>query len=92
MTKRLHGLITFRMMENSRKELVQNNNPYIGTDKDNGGKEPSMFTYQRFELQNPVRILWGKNANDKEVLKWLLMPMPLSEINKGYGLVQNPGW
>jgi len=26
------------------------------------------------------------------VLKWMLMPMPLSEINKGYGLVQNPGW
>ena len=68
MTKKLHGLITFRMMLNSKKELVQNNNPYIGTDK------------------NSVQ------PNDKEVLKWLLMPMPLSEINKGYGLVQNPGW
>ena len=33
-----------------------------------------------------------KSFDDKEVLKWLLMPFPLSEINKGYGLVQNPGW
>lgn len=24
--------------------------------------------------------------------KWLLAPFPTSEVNKGYGLVQNPGW
>ena len=92
MTKRLHGLITFRMMLNSKKELVQNNNPYIGNDKDSRQPEPSMFTYQKFELQNRARYLWDYKPTDKEVLKWLLMPMPLSEINKGYGLVQNPGW
>ncbi len=92
MTKKLHGLITFRMMLNSKKELVQNNNPYIGTDKNSGGKEPTMFTYQKFQIQNRARYLWDFQPNDKEVLKWLLMPMPLSEINKGYGLVQNPGW
>ena len=92
MTKRLHGLITFRMMLNSRKELVQNNNAYIGTDKSSGAREPYMFTYQKFELQNRARYLWDYSPTDKEVLKWLLMPMPLSEINKGYGLVQNPGW
>lgn len=92
MTKRLHGIITFRMMLNSKKELIQNNSAYIGTDKNSGGKEPSMFTYQKFEIQNPARYLWNYNPNDLEVKKWLLMPMPLSEINKGYGLVQNPGW
>ena len=92
MTKKLHGLITFRMMLNSKKELVQNNNAYIGTDKNSGAKEPNMFTYQKFEIQNRARYLWNYTPNDPEVLKWLLMPMPLSEINKGYGLVQNPGW
>ena len=92
MTKKLHGLITFRMMLNSKKELVQNNNAYIGTDKNNGVKEPSLFTYQKFQIQNRARYLWDFKPTDKEVLKWLLMPMPLSEINKGYGLVQNPGW
>ena len=24
--------------------------------------------------------------------KWYLTPFPLTEVNKGYGLVQNPGW
>ena len=92
MTKKLHGLITFRMMENSRKELVPNNNPYIGTDKNSGMKEPNLFSYLKFEIQNPKRYLWDFQPNDPKVLKWLLMPFPLSEINKGYGLVQNPGW
>ena len=92
MTKKLHGLITFRMMLNSKKELIQNNTAYIGTDKDAGVAEPSMFTYQKFEIQNPKRYLWDYQPNDPTVLKWLLMPFPLSEINKGYGLVQNPGW
>jgi hypothetical protein len=80
------------MMLNSKKELVPNNTAYIGTDKSSGGKEPSMFSYMKFELQNPKRYLWDFKPNDEEVLKWLLMPFPQSEINKGYGLVQNPGW
>ena len=80
------------MMENSKKELVRNNNAYIGNDKNNNVPEPNIFTYQKFELQNRARYLWNFQPNDKEVLKWLLMPFPLSEINKGYGLVQNPGW
>ena len=92
MTKKLHGIITFRMMENSKKELIQNNSAYIGTDKNSGVKEPSMFTYQKFEIQNPKRVLWDYSPDDQFVKKWLLMPFPLSEINKGYGLVQNPGW
>ena len=24
--------------------------------------------------------------------KWYLSPIPLTEINKGYGMTQNPGW
>lgn len=92
MTKKLHGLITFRMMENSKKELIQNNSAYIGNDKNSGVKEPNLFSYLKFQIQNPARHLWNYSPDDLEVKKWLLMPMPLSEINKGYGLVQNPGW
>ena len=92
MTKRLHGLITFRMMQNSKREWVRSIRPYIGDDKNNRVEEPYCFTYQKFEIQNRARYLWDYKPTDKEVLKWLLMPMPLSEINKGYGLVQNPGW
>jgi len=92
MTKRLHGLITFRMMQNSQKKWVRSIRPYIGDDKRGGMKEPYCFEYKKFEIQNRARYLWDFDANDLEVRKWLLMPLPLSEINKGYGLVQNPGW
>ncbi len=92
MTKRLHGLVTYRMMQNSKKEWVRSSRPYIGDDKKAGQKEPSVFDYERFELQNCARVLWDYSPNDLEVRKWLLMPLPLSEINKNYGLVQNPGW
>ena len=50
------------------------------------------ISYQKFQIQNRARYLWDFKPEDLEVKKWLLMPMPLSEINKGYGLVQNPGW
>jgi len=33
--------------------------------------------------------VWWTNGFDP---KWYLSPFPLSEVNKGYGLVQNPGW
>ena len=92
MTKRLHGLVTYRMMQNSKKEWVRVSRPYIGDDKRAGQKEPSVFDYERFELQNRARYLWDYSPNDLEVRKWLLLPLPLSEINKNYGLVQNPGW
>ena len=92
MTKRLHGLVTYRMMQNSKREWVRQERPYIGDDKKAGQKEPSVFDYERFELQNRARYLWELSPNDLEVRKWMLMPLPLSEINKNYGLVQNPGW
>jgi len=43
------------------------------------------FTYERFEL--PSRY-WQDNWSPK----WYLSAFPPNEINKGYGLVQNPGW
>ncbi len=92
MTKQLHGLLTFRLMKNSSGKLVRVFRAYIGDDKTAGVAQPSQFEFERFELQNIRRILWGLDSNDLEVRKWLLFPFPLTEINKGYGLVQNPGW
>ncbi|WP_017256963.1 RagB/SusD family nutrient uptake outer membrane protein [Pedobacter arcticus] len=43
------------------------------------------FTYTTFEL--PERY-WKNNFSPK----WYLSAFPPNEINKGYGLVQNPGW
>ncbi len=43
------------------------------------------FTYQTTDL--PARF-WQANWDTK----WYLSAFPPTEINKGYGLVQNPGW
>jgi hypothetical protein len=50
------------------------------TDNGNG-----TFTYEVFEL--PPRY-WQENWSPK----WYLSAFPPDEINKNYGLVQNPGW
>jgi hypothetical protein len=46
---------------------------------------PVTFTYAQYNL--PLRY-WMTNFNRK----WWLTAIPLNEISKGYGLVQNPGW
>lgn len=46
---------------------------------------PSSFTYETYEL--PERY-WSKEWDTK----WFLSPIPISEINKKYGMTQNPGW
>lgn len=43
------------------------------------------FTYKTVEL--PIR---GWNVNFST--KWYLSAFPATEVNKGYGLTQNPGW
>ncbi|MHB9143330.1 MAG: RagB/SusD family nutrient uptake outer membrane protein, partial [Paludibacter sp.] len=48
-------------------------------------KNGNEFTYNKFEL--PARY-WQTTWSPK----WYLSAFPPSEVNKGYGLVQNPGW
>ncbi len=91
MTKKLHGLLTYRLIQIGQN-WEHNIRAYIGADKPNGVAEPNRFEFSTFELQNRSRVLWDYNPTDKEVLKWFLFPLPITEINKGYGLVQNPGW
>jgi hypothetical protein len=43
------------------------------------------FTYKTGEL--PLRK-WSENFSPK----WYLSAFPATEVNKGYGLIQNPGW
>ena len=94
MTTQLHGIITYRMQRNSKGQWVRNYNAWIGPDKDANGaaSEPTRFEYEKFEIQNRRHALWGMDPNSPEVTRWYLWPFPQSEINKGYGLVQNPGW
>jgi starch-binding outer membrane protein, SusD/RagB family len=46
---------------------------------------PEVWEYKVFEPRE--RYWWTEWDN-----KWYLWPFPQSEIDKGYGLVQNPGW
>lgn len=51
------------------------------------GPRPTEFVYEKFELKNPKRAWWTEFSS-----KWYLAAFPPIEVNKGYGLTQNPGW
>ena len=80
----LHGLHIYRLNANGQRVETA----WYGGDRANGAKQPTHFDYEKFNLTNVVRF-WWKNGFDP---KWYLSPFPQSEVNKGYGLEQNPGW
>ncbi|WP_071146944.1 RagB/SusD family nutrient uptake outer membrane protein [Bacteroides ihuae] len=51
------------------------------------GDFPTKFTYTKFELTNKSRSWWTNFSP-----RWYLSAFPPSEVNKNYGLTQNPGW
>ena len=57
--------------------------------KNKRGPKPTSFSYERFKIANKTRFMW-KPGNYST--KWLLTAFPPTEINKDYGLTQNPGW
>jgi starch-binding outer membrane protein, SusD/RagB family len=81
-TAPLHGLLTKRA---DGKEESWSDKPAATR-----GTRPSAFTYEKFTLQKPIqRNLWVP-GNFKS--KWYLSAFPPIEVNKNYGLSQNPGW
>lgn len=52
---------------------------------------PTKFEYVPFEIAggNP-RFVWSNPGQWSN--KWILAPLPPEEVNKNYGLTQNPGW
>lgn len=53
--------------------------------KGNDLNYPTAFTFEKIELDDRY---WVNNWNTK----WYLAPIPQNEINKKYGMTQNPGW
>lgn len=92
MTRKLHGLAVERLYKNANNKWEERPTTWYGIDKDNGMTEPYVFNYRRFELKDGLRTMWGKDKDSDEVRRWLLSPLPQSEIDKGLGLIQNPGW
>ena len=88
--KPLHGLLIYRADGNNRPWSGSNGDGPDGTNAEYGNtvpNRPTEFTYEVFELQNVARS-WWTNFNPK----WYLSAIPPSEVNKGYGMTQNPGW
>lgn len=79
LTKPLHGL------QINRKDKP--GTAWRLGDKSSGTKQPTEFTYQVVPLKN-TRAWWNQPFDSK----WYLSPFPVVEVNKGYGLIQNPGW
>lgn len=79
--KRLHGLLMRRA--DGKEESW--------SDKNNAGPRPTEFTYEKFEIRNKARIWWNY-TKETFPTKWYLSAFPVKEVNKGYGLTQNPGW
>ena len=69
-------------------QQVCGNKPWSGTDGNSSAYPyPTEFRYESFVLSNPTRAWWSNFSP-----KWYLAAFPASEVNKGYGLTQNPGW
>lgn len=85
LTKPLHGLLIHRLkLENG--QWVNDDNVWTGA----GSRrypQPTHFSYQKFQINNRSRSWWTRFDR-----KWYLSPFNITEINKNYGLVQNPGW
>lgn len=56
-----------------------------------GVQQPTVFDYEKFELSRSARS-WSVTKGGTFDPKWYLSSFKTTEINKGYGLVQNPGW
>ena len=83
--KQLHGLRIFR-----QKDGNDYNFSFSDKQKGNDGWEASQpvhFRYEKFPLGNIARVWWTNFDT-----KWYMSAFPPTEINKGYGLTQNPGW
>lgn len=78
--KPLHGLNIYRLDENGNDLLK----PYTGSEGV-GSAYPTRFRYEKFNLSTRN---WQSNWSPK----WYLEAFPVEEVNKGYGLTQNPGW
>ncbi len=75
----LHGLATYR--------ADGKNESWSDKSAGSRGEFPTEFTYSKFQISNVARSWWTSFSP-----KWYLAAFPPSEVNKNYGLTQNPGW
>ncbi|MCH5329771.1 MAG: RagB/SusD family nutrient uptake outer membrane protein [Alistipes sp.] len=80
---RWFDLIRWNRVEDFRKTLY---GLEITMKKGEASDNAKNFTYKKVALPN--QRAWATNWDSK----WFLSPIPQTEINKKYGMTQNPGW
>lgn len=82
--KHLRGMNVYRLDDQGNRVLKS-------WSKDSGEPFPTKFEYEAYEIKSSYpRFVW--DAPERWSNKWILAPLPPEEINKNYGLTQNPGW
>lgn len=78
---RWFDLVRYGMQNEFTKKL------YKLVSRGNTDINPTSYTFKKMELTGYDRS-WQTNFDTK----WYLAPIPLQEVNKNYGMTQNPGW
>jgi hypothetical protein len=79
----------YDMVRNNLQDAFQTSILRLKTTLDTYGAtaaEPLTYTFEKISTSPRA---WAEGTFDT---KWYLAPIPLDEINKDYGLIQNPGW
>ena len=91
----LHRLLIYRLNKNAAGTWERSEEAWYKNCFNKGLKEsdPNFYEPSHFEyVIAPITVYdryWWRYGFD---CKWLLSPFNVTEINKGYGLIQNPGW
>ncbi len=97
--KPLHGIRIWRLDDAGNRMGVDTEGNVVSAvwDPNSGEPFPTKFEYEAFDINENTdfgtaypRFVWEHPENWSN--KWILSPLPPSEINKNYGLTQNPGW
>ena len=95
--KTLHRLVIHRLVKKDGKWEVSDGQWYkksfgkVTDPSDPDFYEPSHFSYEKLPITKGSRLWWDKKKGGFDP-KWYLQPFPITELNKKYGLEQNPGW
>jgi len=92
----LHSLLIHRLVKNDSGAWEYSEDKWWDGQQNNTSikqgdplyYEPSYFAYERVPITTGARKWWTDGFEPK----WFFQPFPLTEVNKGYGLEQNPGW
>lgn len=88
--KQVHQLRVWRKDANGNK---MNPADYNGNTSLEPGEPWPNCIYEKIPCTNNIRVWWDTDdQTSKWTDKWYLTPISRDEINKGYGLNQNPGW